>query len=380
MAISSSPTALALAADGAVAGFCLPRARTEDEGRNEEEMTMRRFITVALVVICLLALQGPLVSYAADPVSLDKAESYVVILSDGRLDIKYSLTFTELENGRNKISQIGSFDTDSTILDASGQGPEGAFTVRLTGSPPYYQVNFERSTRKGGQYKITIHYTIDHSVFDPTTYQGKKLVVIGWPPFEWAFPITRQEITYILPFELSADITIPEQVTDPIVNATGLIAQNPGDFDRWVYFPTPDEQSGKVWLSFLVRKDNMPVQAQMMPKFYLPATAISTTKETVIPLKSPTKSGSRQPGISATPATLFPLSSDAQGALCCAGVPVTVIILLMLVVALRRRRKPKLSYQPPEIEIETFQTTGVVPNLDAIETAFLMGNSTRQSR
>ena len=42
-----------------------------------------------------------------------------------------------------------------------------------------------------------------------------------------------------------------------------------------------------------------------------------------------------------------------------------------------RRRKPKPSYEPPEIEIETFQTPGVVPDLNAIEAAFTMGNSTK---
>ncbi|MCE5259177.1 MAG: DUF2207 domain-containing protein, partial [Chloroflexi bacterium] len=332
---------------------------------------MRRITLAALIVFCLLAGQLPFVSRAADPVALDKAESYVVVLADGRLDIKYTLTFTELANGRNKISQIGPFDADSTIVSASGDGPDGVFTVNLTGSAPYYQANFERSTANGGQYTVQIHYTVDHSVFDATSYQGKDLVAIGWAPFVWGLPITRQEITYILPFELSADITTPEQVTDAVVNATGLISVDTTDFDRWVYFPTPDETTGKVWLSFLVRKDSLSPEQEMIPRFYLPASAISTTKGTVIPLKSPMPT--EVPGVAAP---VFPLSSEATTTLFCTGVPITVLVLILLVFALRKR-KPKLSYEPPEIEIETFQTPGVVPDLNAIEAAFLMGNSTK---
>ena len=51
--------------------------------------------------------------------------------------------------------------------------------------------------------------------------------------------------------------------------------------------------------------------------------------------------------------------------------------MLVLLVWALRKRKPKPAYEPPEIEIETFQTPGVVPDLNAIETAFYMGNSTK---
>src|SRR4030042_5701092 len=113
------------------------------------------------------------------------------------------------------------FPSSHTIVSSSGQGPDGAFTATLSGGPQFYQVNFERSTRQGQQYKVLVRYTVDRSVFDETTFEGKEYRVIGWAPFEWALPIQRQEIRYILPIELPPGITEAEQVTDAIVDATG---------------------------------------------------------------------------------------------------------------------------------------------------------------
>ena len=44
-----------------------------------------------------------------DPVTLDKVDAYVVVLNDGRLNVRYTLTFTELESGRDRIRELGPF-------------------------------------------------------------------------------------------------------------------------------------------------------------------------------------------------------------------------------------------------------------------------------
>ncbi|NLG27586.1 MAG: hypothetical protein GX557_06720, partial [Chloroflexi bacterium] len=216
---------------------------------------MRRIALLSLATLLVALLVAPVaarwgVAAQSDPITLDLVDNYVTVLSDGRLNVRYTLTFTELEAGRDRFRAVGPFPDNHTIVSSSGSGPDGVFTVTLSGDGrPYYQVNFERSTRKGQQYEVMIRYTVDRSVFDETTYQGQSYRAIGWAPFEWSLPITRQEIRYILPLELPDGITQAEQVTDEIVNASGLLVNDTSGYDRWVYFSTPDEQSGKNWLS-----------------------------------------------------------------------------------------------------------------------------------
>jgi hypothetical protein len=269
------------------------------------------------------------------------------------------------------------------VVSASGEGPDGAFDVSVQGSGEYRQVNFDTTTRQGQQYAITVRYTVDRSVFDATTINGQSYVTIGWAPFAWGLAITTEEIEYILPIEISSDITQPEQVTDAVVNATGLVTPDLSNFDRWVYFPTPDEPSGKVYLSIFVAKNNLAAQAEMVPTFYLPAGDITTTSKTPIPLNptasgatSGTTSGGDTTSSGGTTSTSLHFGTEALAGMFCLGVPITLGVLALLINALRRR-KPKMNYEPPEIEIETFQTPGVVPDLNAIETAFYMGNSTK---
>ncbi|HUV94324.1 MAG TPA: hypothetical protein VMX14_05770, partial [Anaerolineae bacterium] len=186
---------------------------------------MRRIAMASLILVVLLFVTAPFV-VLAQPVSLDKVFVYVVVLNDGRLNVRYTLSFTELESGRDKISEMGPFPQDHTIISSSGKGPDGPFTVSLSGGPQSYQVNFENRTRKGEQYDVTVQYTVDRSVFDETKVEGQPYRAIGWAPFQWSLPIGSQEIQYVLPIELPPGITEAEQVTDEIVDATRLLVED----------------------------------------------------------------------------------------------------------------------------------------------------------
>jgi len=164
---------------------------------------MRRIVLACLMVLALLTFVGGALAQG-DPVTINNVDVYVVVLSDGRLDVRYTLTFTENEAGRDRITEMGPFTQPHTIVSASGSGPDGAFTVNLTRGPEFYQLNFERPTRRGEQYEVQVRYEIDRSVFDDTQIEGQPYRVIGWAPFEWSLPIERQEIRYILPLLLSA--------------------------------------------------------------------------------------------------------------------------------------------------------------------------------
>lgn len=78
--------------------------------------------------------------------------------------------------------------------------------------------------------------------------------VTAWTPPQWALPIEEQVVTLILPIELPADVDTPEEVTSDLVDQTRLYVDQEavGQFDRWVYYPTPDEASGKNWLSIYI--------------------------------------------------------------------------------------------------------------------------------
>ncbi|MBC7315687.1 MAG: hypothetical protein H5T70_04620, partial [Chloroflexi bacterium] len=106
---------------------------------------MKRLYRVKRMLLVMLALWVAWLGFGSalaqgDPVRLDKVDAYVVILNDGRLDVRYTLTFTELEAGRDRIRQMGPFPRPHTIVSASGQGPQGEFGVTLSGGPEFYEV------------------------------------------------------------------------------------------------------------------------------------------------------------------------------------------------------------------------------------------------
>ena len=84
---------------------------------------MRRIAMASLILMLLLLVAAPFVALA-QPVSLDKVFVYVVVLNDGRLNVRYTLSFTELESGRDKITEMGLFPQDHTIVSSSGKGPD----------------------------------------------------------------------------------------------------------------------------------------------------------------------------------------------------------------------------------------------------------------
>ncbi|HNR95423.1 MAG TPA: hypothetical protein PKH89_00425, partial [Anaerolineae bacterium] len=330
---------------------------------------MKRWL-LALAALLIVLVSMPAAVQAQDPVTLNKSDYYVTVLQDGRLRVKYELTFTERENGRDRIKELPPLESPHTILEAYGSGPDGRFQVTLqpTGRAGVYSALFATSTRKGSQYVLTVRYTVDRSVFDATKIDGEDYRIIGWASGEWSLGIEVLGATFVLPIELPADITRPEQVTDAIVNAAGVKVGRLSDFTRWVYFPTPDETTGKNWLSIYVEKKNVPPKGKIQPPFYLRGSTIPTTSETEIPLKpSPTP---------VQPSGGTGWTRAALGLIFCMGM--IVVLGVAVVVALVVKRRPKKPvYEPPEIELETFETAGVVPDLNAIETAFYMGNSAR---
>ena len=228
-------------------------------------------LSMLWLALCIgLCLAGP--AGAAGPPIITQAESQVSVLGDGGLDVKYRLTFRETE-ARAGITRMGRFDAGHQMLDyhIEHEGQQSPVTLESQGDG-YYGVDFGFNTRPGVDYTLQVHYRVP-AALDATRVGGEPYRVLEWSPIEWNLPMGEQIVRFILPVELPADVTQPEQVTDALVDQSGLKVDQASlsAFDRWVYYPTPDTASGKNWLSVYVSKADLPPQFNFRPKLYLPA-------------------------------------------------------------------------------------------------------------
>ena len=331
----------------------------------------RSLALLALLWTLLLGWTAP--AYAQEPPLITTVESQVAVQSDGSLSIRYRLSFREVDSRRG-ITTLGPLDAGHRIIDAHIEHGGEITPIQLNSKGRNeYSVDFGFSTRAGEDYTVQVRFTAP-AALDATTYQGEAYRALAWAPIQWALPIGEQIVTYILPIELPADITQPEQVTDGLVNAAGLVVDDSvvARFDRWVYYPTPDETSGKVWLSVYVSKKNLAPQADFTPKLYIPERYL-----TLAPVSPPDVG----PGgaILPTPAPEKPTGEDLAVTAICFGCPGLGLIALIGFFAFRwtRPKQPKPVYQAPAIEIETFEQPGTVPDLSMIEAALYIGDSTK---
>src|SRR5512136_2579625 len=216
---------------------------------------LARILAIALVLAFLLL--PALTVFAAGPPDLTQVDGQVAVKSDGGLGITYKLTFRETES-RNQITTLGPLDPGHGLRasDIEGSdGKRGKVTLSSKGGG-FYTVPFGFSTQPGQTYTLTIRYDVPGTI-DTTTIKGASFRVVTWAPVQWSLPIGEEIVRFILPVELPANITQPEQVTDAIVNqVAGLVTEqaNVKSFDRWVYYPTPDQASGKTFLSIFISK------------------------------------------------------------------------------------------------------------------------------
>lgn len=332
-------------------------------------MDRNRVLSVFIGIILLVAtLLFPPVQQvqAQSPPDITAITSQVTVGSDGHLDIKYQLTFHETVS-RDRIKAFGPLDEGHTILEASLDYDGTSHPVTLVSNGTTYAVPFGMMTQADKDYTLSVHFTVNQPL-DTTTYEGKDYRVVLWAPPQWNIPVGEQTVTFILPVELPSSIKEPEQVTDEVVNQAGVIADTSttSDFDRWVYYPTPDTTTGKSWLSIHVSSKNLSAQAPFVPKFYVP--------DTYFP-------GAAVGGTAAPPSKPMTTGEMITYLLLCIVLPALVIIggiLLVIGFFTRKKVAPVADiYQSPEIVVETYQQQGVVPDLDAIEAALLIGDTAK---
>jgi hypothetical protein len=329
-----------------------------------------------LLSICLV-LAWAIPAFAAP--TLAKVESQVTVLQDGRLQVKYRLTFVD-DDKRGQITTFGPIDAGHSQLEAhlehDGQTTPVSM-VPLGGDK--YRAEFEIQTQAGGTYTLEVRYLVNRYL-DTTTIDGVPYRVLAWAPPQWALPIDEEIVTFIFPIELPADITQPEQVTDQVVNDARLFVKKDvvSSFDRWVYYPTPDEATGKEWLSLFVSKNNLPANYHLVVSdVFLPADYFSATF-------TPEPTPFAPPAQLATPAPIppGPVSEKKSPIGLLIGLATGGGLLLAggIVFGVMRWVAPKAApegYEAPEIEIETFEQPGLVPDLEAIEAALYIGDTAK---
>jgi hypothetical protein len=334
-----------------------------------------RWLAVLPIVVgvCLWLTSGAM---AAEPPIITKVESQVTVLSDGGLDVKYRLTFLETEP-RSGITKMGPFDAGHRMLDyhIEHAGEESPISLSDQGGG-FYGAGFGFDTEAGEEYTVYIHYTVGYTL-DETTVDGVSYRVLAWAPIQWNLEIDEQVVTFILPIELPEGVTQPEQVTDAIVDAAGILVDDSvlASFDRWVYYPTPDEATGKNWLSIYVSKMGLPPQYHFMPQLYVPSTYFSGPVEPPVEAQPEPEPTSKPKPSTPEKAEMPPVWGFA---LCFVGAGVGTAGAIVF--AAFRRAAPKAApeeYEAPEIELETFEKPGLVPDLDAIEAAMVISDTTR---
>ena len=340
-----------------------------------------RLAGVSLVVLGLCLFLAAQVGAAGPPI-ITQAESQVAVLGDGGLDVKYRLTFHETEP-RSGITTMGPLDAGHRMLDyhIEHEGRESPITLNSKGGG-FYGADFGFNTRPGVDYTVQVHYQVPGAL-DQTTIDEVPYRVLEWSPIEWNLEIGEQIVTLILPVELPADVTQPEQVTDEIVDLSAIKIDEAlvSSFDRWVYFPTPDETTGTNWLSIYVSKTDVPPQYHFRPKIYIPGQYFAG------PIEAPATSAVDAPSVAAARTTDFAAPTEPEPAPQRALWPFIALFGLgglglagAVVYLVFRWVSPKAApeeYEAPEIEVETFEQPGLVPDLDAIEAAMYIGDTTK---
>ncbi len=317
---------------------------------------------------------------AAQPPILTNITSQVTVRSDGTLDVKYELTFEETD-ARSGITSMGRFDAGHRMGDAVIVVDDEERPITLTPKESgFYGANFGFKTTPGKTYTVRLRYTIPADM-DRTTYNGESYRVLVWSPIEWSLDIKEQIATVILPISLPADVQQAEQVTDALVSETGLVVNDSdiSGFNRWVYYPTPDEASG-VWLSIYASKLSMPPEGHFLLKVYIPERYLNIPLPTAVPTR--VYDNTPRPIVrTSVPAeeTTEPQPADWRmlGILLGIGSVGGVGLLVFWAYRWTRPLNPPAPYKTPVIELETFEKPGLVPDLDLIEAALYVGDATK---
>ncbi|PKL15591.1 MAG: hypothetical protein CVV49_20660, partial [Spirochaetae bacterium HGW-Spirochaetae-5] len=230
------------------------------------------YLKVLLIVLLpFISLQ----LYSA-PVTIEETKFHCTILQDGKLEVLYTIIFTEHEH-RDRIRSIGAFIEPMTIIESWGEVDGRKFRTSMTSNGGgYYAAVFDRETVTSKKYTVNIRYRVDTSMTSPTRYNERNYAAFWWPPVQWDLPIKKQTVQIITPVEIPKSIKKAEQIKDDLVNRSGVIVNSDvvESNDRWVYYPSL--WKNKNYLSIHAEKINLVPKYKQNVNFFFPAELLTS--------------------------------------------------------------------------------------------------------
>ena len=137
-------------------------------------------VRLGLLLVVVLLLMVWAVPVHAAP-TLTEIHSQVTVLEDGRLKVKYRLTFVD-DDSRTQISTMGPFDANHSQIEAhlEHDGQQSPVTLVPLGSNKY-RAEFDTKTQPGGTYTVEVRYLVN-SYLDSTVIDTVPYRVVAWAP------------------------------------------------------------------------------------------------------------------------------------------------------------------------------------------------------
>ncbi|HOP65086.1 MAG TPA: hypothetical protein PK906_17035, partial [Spirochaetota bacterium] len=241
---------------------------------------MKKFRILYFIILTAIIFLSPAPPvYSSDPVTLEETKFHATILKDGKLEVLYTITFTEHQN-RDRIRSIGQFIEPMVIIESWGVSKGKKFKVTMSSNGNgYYAAIFNTRTVSDSKYSINIRYRVDKSVVSGTKKDGVDYAAFWWPPIQWDLPIKKQVVQIITPVEIPRKYRKAEQIKDDLVNKSGIIANTDtvNKNDRWIYYPSL--WKGKNYLSLHIEKKNLGRRYKQDVSFFYPGKYTSIGAE-----------------------------------------------------------------------------------------------------
>lgn len=348
-----------------------------------------RFLRIlpVLIAFVLPAFAGPEAVHAQ---VIEEVRSQITLRQNGSQKVRYHFRMLE-ESTRTLLRSIGPFDAGHSISSSEWKISGGpSIGIRLTAHsslPNCYQVDLNEATVSGKTYEMTVDYAVNTGEISAKSLNsrpGEKYISFRWFAPKWARPITKQIITVITPIELPSSIKAAEDINNSVMDPTGVVLPDDekAKFDRAIFYPTPDEKSGRTWLSLHLESTDVPKQTSFGIRFYMPARyfTLAGLKQEESEPEDP------QAAFERTSKRLSNIVDLIQASIL---LVIAVMFFTFLYKTLYNPLRsawaqmfPKIPeipedtvYEAPEIEIENFSVPGRAPDLDQIESAFFLGNT-----
>ena len=159
---------------------------------------MRRSFLLVFVFL-VLVLAGIAYQVSCQEVTIEKVVVWVVLRSDGTMEVEYNLTFLE-HSSRDRIRKLGPFEEGHNIKSALIVHNSEVRAVELSEvEDGLYSVLLGYTTAPGERYTVSIRYSVDKPVVIEQEMFGELYSIFAWAPFQWSLPVENETVMIVMP-------------------------------------------------------------------------------------------------------------------------------------------------------------------------------------